>query len=145
MLTIAYYLLKVMICSGILYGYYLLALRNKAFHRWNRFYLLATMALSISIPLIKINISQKNIQPVPQVFRLLNAINSRNEFTGTQVVSLTLNKNNVDNAPFIINDSSEVNYPLLIMLVYSLIALVLLFGSKIIRVQSEFAFIKSLL
>ena len=50
------YLLKVIITSGILYGYYLIALRNKVFHSWNRFYLLATIALSILLPLIDLNI-----------------------------------------------------------------------------------------
>jgi N-acetylmuramoyl-L-alanine amidase len=55
MITLAWYLLKVIICSGILCGYYFIALRNKAFHRWNRFYLLATIAISLTIPLMKIN------------------------------------------------------------------------------------------
>ena len=58
MLTFAYYILKVIICSGILYGYYLIALRNKIFHRWNRFYLLAIVVISFTEPLIKINILQ---------------------------------------------------------------------------------------
>ncbi len=34
------YLAKVIICSGILYAYYHIALRNNRFHQWNRFYLL---------------------------------------------------------------------------------------------------------
>lgn len=50
------YLLKAIITSGILYGYYLIALRNKVFHSWNRFYLLATIGLSILLPLIDLNI-----------------------------------------------------------------------------------------
>ncbi len=60
MITFAWYLLKVIICSGILFGYYYIALRNKAFHRWNRFYLLATIVISLIVPVMKINIfSQK--------------------------------------------------------------------------------------
>jgi len=47
---------KMMVCSGILYGYYWLFLRNKKFHHYNRFYLLAATALSIPIPFIKIPI-----------------------------------------------------------------------------------------
>ena len=58
MITLAWYLLKVIICSGILCGYYFLALRNKAFHRWNRFYLLAAIVISLLIPIMKINIFQ---------------------------------------------------------------------------------------
>jgi TonB-dependent SusC/RagA subfamily outer membrane receptor len=60
MITLAWYLLKVTICSGILCGYYFLALRNKAFHRWNRFYLLAAVLISLIAPVIKINIFQNN-------------------------------------------------------------------------------------
>ena len=60
MITLAWYLLKVIICSGILCGYYFLALRNKAFHRWNRFYLLAAIIISLLAPVIKIDIFQNN-------------------------------------------------------------------------------------
>jgi len=55
MITLAWYLLKVIICSGILCGYYFIALRNKAFHRWNRFYLLATIVISLLVPVMKID------------------------------------------------------------------------------------------
>ncbi len=54
MLAILYYCLKVIICSGLLYGYYLLALRNNRFHQWNRFYLLAIVLISFTLPFIKI-------------------------------------------------------------------------------------------
>src|SRR6185312_16407735 len=60
MITLAWYLLKVIICSGILCSYYFLALRNKAFHRWNRFYLLAAVVISLVAPVIKIDIFQNN-------------------------------------------------------------------------------------
>ncbi|MEO9003180.1 MAG: N-acetylmuramoyl-L-alanine amidase, partial [Ginsengibacter sp.] len=56
MITLSWYLLKVIICSGILCGYYFLALRNKTFHRWNRFYILASIVLAVIVPLMKINI-----------------------------------------------------------------------------------------
>lgn len=52
------YLVKVILCSGILYGYYRMALRNKLFHQWNRFYLLISVFLSLLIPFITINISE---------------------------------------------------------------------------------------
>ncbi len=79
MLTFAYYLLKVIICSGILYGYYLLALRNKIFHRWNRFYLLTAVILSLAAPLIKINIWQNSQEPQTQVIHLLQVVNTSDE------------------------------------------------------------------
>ena len=80
MLPFAYYLLKVIICSGILYGYYLLVLRNKIFHRWNRFYLLAAVVLSLVVPLIKINIFQNGDKPETQVIHLLQVVSTGDEF-----------------------------------------------------------------
>ncbi len=55
MLPYAYYLLKVIICSAILMGYYWLMLRNKNFHGYNRFYLLGSVIISLLLPLIKID------------------------------------------------------------------------------------------
>jgi N-acetylmuramoyl-L-alanine amidase len=49
-----YYLLQVMTASALLYGYYYLALRNKKFHSYNRFYLLAAIIISILIPFLNI-------------------------------------------------------------------------------------------
>ncbi len=80
MLTSAYYLLKVVICSCILYGYYQLALRNKVFHRWNRFYLLAAVVLSLAAPLIKINIWQKAGEPKTQMIQVLQTVSTGDEF-----------------------------------------------------------------
>ncbi|WP_205514394.1 M56/M15 family metallopeptidase [Longitalea arenae] len=48
------YLGKVMLCSGILLGYYWLFLRNRRFHHYNRFYLQATLLLSVILPFIRI-------------------------------------------------------------------------------------------
>jgi TonB-dependent SusC/RagA subfamily outer membrane receptor len=58
MIAIAYYLLKVILCSGILFSYYHLVLRNKAFHQWNRFYLLGAVVVSLTVPLIKFTVEQ---------------------------------------------------------------------------------------
>src|SRR5690606_34374903 len=52
------YLLKMFLCSGILYGYYYVALRNNRFHHWNRYYLLLAPLLSLTLPLLQL--------PVPQ-------------------------------------------------------------------------------
>jgi TonB-dependent SusC/RagA subfamily outer membrane receptor len=49
-----YYLLQMIAASALLYGYYHLALRNKKFHRYNRFYLLAAVLISILIPFLNI-------------------------------------------------------------------------------------------
>ncbi|MHA8067540.1 TonB family protein [Aquirufa sp. ROCK2-A2] len=44
------YLAKSVLLSGIFYGYYLLVLRNKRFHTYNRFYLIISLILSFIIP-----------------------------------------------------------------------------------------------
>jgi TonB-dependent SusC/RagA subfamily outer membrane receptor len=49
------YLLKSMILSGIFFGYYTLFLKNTIYHAYNRFYLLASMALSLVIPFFKLS------------------------------------------------------------------------------------------
>jgi N-acetylmuramoyl-L-alanine amidase len=78
MIPIGIYLLKVTICSAILFMYYLAALRNKLFHSWNRFYLLAAVVLSITVPLIKITV-QKPDDAVIKVTRFIQVINGNPE------------------------------------------------------------------
>jgi len=83
MLSIFFYLLKVILCSGILLGYYWLALRNKVFHRYNRFYLLATVVLSLSLPLIRIPVWQQSEAPANQALVLIQAVNNGEDFIRT--------------------------------------------------------------
>lgn len=54
MKALLFYLLQVIIISGILYAYYHFALRNERFHKYNRFYLLTASVLSILIPFLNI-------------------------------------------------------------------------------------------
>ncbi|MEI6586507.1 MAG: M56 family metallopeptidase [Sediminibacterium sp.] len=53
MTSLLLYTLKLSMLSGIFVGYYWLALRNKRFHYFNRFYLLASLVLSLIIPIIR--------------------------------------------------------------------------------------------
>ncbi len=79
MITIAWYLLKIIVCSGILCGYYFLALRNKIFHRWNRFFLLASVVLALAVPLMKINIFQNPGAEKGTVVQMLQTISYGDE------------------------------------------------------------------
>ena len=54
MKSLLYYLIQVVVSSGILYGYYHFFLRNKKFHVYNRFYLLIAAMISIVIPFLNI-------------------------------------------------------------------------------------------
>jgi TonB-dependent SusC/RagA subfamily outer membrane receptor len=71
-----YYLLQVLVCSTVLMGYYLLVLRNKKFHQYNRFYLLGVALVSWIVPLIKIFWQQER-SGVRQV-DLLNVVATNN-------------------------------------------------------------------
>jgi N-acetylmuramoyl-L-alanine amidase len=51
---ISIYLLKVICISGLLFLYYQIALRNKQFHYYNRFYLLLTFGVSITLPFLQL-------------------------------------------------------------------------------------------
>jgi len=49
-----FYIAKTILISGFLAGYYLLFLRNRAFHQYNRFFLLSIPAFALLLPLINI-------------------------------------------------------------------------------------------
>jgi hypothetical protein len=49
------YILKTILISGIFFAYYWIALRDKKFHYYNRFYLLTASIMSLVIPLFKFN------------------------------------------------------------------------------------------
>lgn len=121
MLPYYWYLLKVIICSGILLGYYWLFLRNKLFHRYNRFYLLLAMGLSMLLPLIKINFWQQDLQ-TNSAIRVLQAVSDGDAYMNTVVLSSQ--KNNWD---------FETLYPILYWLVSLVFVLALLRTLYIIR------------
>lgn len=87
MTAFAEYLLKVMICSGILTGYYWLALRNKLFHSWNRFYLLAAVGISLLLPFIKISfVTDPQPENIP-AYTLLQTVTTNEVWFPEQTVT----------------------------------------------------------
>lgn len=79
MLTTLYYFAQVILCSGIMMGYYWLVLRDKKFHQYNRFYLLFAAAVAWIIPLIKIQWEPHPTSrlPVYELFYMVAENNSR--------------------------------------------------------------------
>ncbi len=75
MQPLAYFLLKMTCCSAILFGYYWFFLRNKRFHAYNRFYLLAAVGLSITLPLLKFNFFQQNDTANAGLIKMLQVVN----------------------------------------------------------------------
>ncbi len=59
------YLLKTVILSGIFFGYYSFFLKNTIYHAYNRFYLLASMALSLVIPFLNLSMFTVAEEEVP--------------------------------------------------------------------------------
>lgn len=55
------YIVKVLICSGVLYGYYELALKNSTLHRWNRVFLLLAPVFSLVLPLVQFPFVQQGM------------------------------------------------------------------------------------
>ena len=73
------YLLKSMIYSGIFFGYYTLFLKNTIYHSYNRYYLLASMALSVYFPLVSITfspISKEQLAATPALKYLMYGSNA---------------------------------------------------------------------
>ncbi len=80
MLPFLFYLLKSSICAAILFAYYWFFLRNKAFHAYNRFYLLAVAGLSPLLPLIKINFWETGAASKPTLVKMLQVVDSGDEY-----------------------------------------------------------------
>ena len=77
MAAILLVLLQIIVASGILYGYYHFFLRNKQFHQYNRFYLLAIVVISLLIPFLQIPIYFTSQETAPSmVMRTLETIYS---------------------------------------------------------------------
>jgi beta-lactamase regulating signal transducer with metallopeptidase domain len=75
-MTLLTYLLKVIVVSAIMYGYYRLFLRNKLFHHYNRYFLLSALVLSIVLPFIRITLLYQPENAVNDaVYRTVSVIN----------------------------------------------------------------------
>lgn len=71
--TIFLYFGKMILVSTVMSAYYLLFLRDKTFHHYNRFYLLGTMVLSLLLPLLKVEYF--TIETDSRILLLLNQFN----------------------------------------------------------------------
>jgi N-acetylmuramoyl-L-alanine amidase len=127
MIGFVYYLLKVMICSGLLFLYYHTALRNKLFHQWNRFYLLATIVLSLTIPCLEFNLWDNSKDIKVRNIQLLQAVYSADEY----VAEINTNKDVLS-----VEQWSVIAYSCVSVIVFILFILALLRIRSIIRSHS---------
>ena len=114
MIVFAFYLLKVCICSGILFFYYLLALRNKLFHQWNRFYLLIAVVLSLIVPIIQITISHELAENKSDTIQLLKVVESTNNYLDEITIS-SANSVSTDQMISIVYSITSVVFLLLLL------------------------------
>ena len=124
MLAFAYYLLKVIICSAVLFGYYWFFLRNKVFHAYNRFYLLVIVVLSIGLPLIKFNVFHNDTDK-PTVVKMLQVVASGDEYMDEIIIGAPTKSHLsfVDYLPFLYAIISAV---FLVMLAQMLVSIFIL-------------------
>lgn len=85
--TILLYVLKSIFISGIFLGYYWIALRNKSFNYYNRFYLLLSIACSIVIPFFNFNWFAIEKQHLPVSTETLDFISTQIVDKGSTTVS----------------------------------------------------------
>ncbi|WP_029293578.1 M56 family metallopeptidase [Chryseobacterium hispalense] len=88
--TVLLYLGKVIICSGVMFLYYKLSLKDKTFHHYNRFYLLSAMLISLLLPLVKVE--DFTIQVSNDIYKLIDTVqnfntkNATNDYTYIRVI-----------------------------------------------------------
>ena len=86
MIATLYYLLKVVLCSTLLYAYYWFILRDKQFHQYNRFYLMGISVISWLVPFIKIEIVKEQVIAAPKVLHFATAIAESNSSIEKEVI-----------------------------------------------------------
>jgi len=97
MLPLFIYILKAILVSGILLGYYWIGLRNTRFHYYNRFYLVGTVLLSLVLPLLDLqwfSFASPESAPVQQVVQFIyqseGIIPAQQGLTWDQILVLSL-------------------------------------------------------
>ena len=84
---IFYFMLKVILCSGVLFGYYHLFLRNKVYHAYNRYYLLGAVVLSLLVPTIKFDVYNSDEQAQLQPIQLLQVVNNSDAYVEEVIIT----------------------------------------------------------
>ncbi|UJF29641.1 hypothetical protein L0B70_12500 [Kaistella sp. 97-N-M2] len=73
---------KVVLGSGVMFLYYRLFLKDKTFHHYNRFYLLASVVISLLLPLLKVSYFTFEVNSdIYLLFNRLNGFNSSNNLS----------------------------------------------------------------
>ncbi|MBX9783751.1 MAG: N-acetylmuramoyl-L-alanine amidase [Chitinophagaceae bacterium] len=128
MIAAAEYLLKVMLCSAVFTGYYWLALRNKIFHQWNRFYLLGAVFLSLLIPVLNFTILQPPQEKPAVAYQLIESITTEEKWFEEQPV-LTVQKSSFFTAETLV----AAGYTIVCCIFWVMLLMALLTVFKLLR------------
>ncbi len=137
----AFYLLKVVLCSAVLFGYYYLFLRNKVYHAYNRFYLLATVVIAMLAPAINFNYLFMGGATPAKPIRLLQVVNSSDEYL--QEVILYSHRNFISLSQFLMLLYSVVSLALLFILVKVIVQIVQLLKTNSSKYINDVVFVES--
>lgn len=77
---------KMILCSAVMFAYYLLFLKDKTFHHYNRFYLLFSVVVSLVLPLIKV--SYFTIETNKNLYLLLSRFNQTQTQTNNYDITI---------------------------------------------------------
>ena len=77
---------KMILCSAVMFAYYLLFLKDKTFHHYNRFYLLSSVVVSLVLPLIKV--SYFTIETNKNLYLLLSRFNQNQTQTNNYDITI---------------------------------------------------------
>lgn len=77
---------KMILCSAVMFAYYLLFLKDKTFHHYNRFYLLFSVVVSLVLPLIKV--SYFTIETNKNLYLLLSRFNETQNQTNNYDITI---------------------------------------------------------
>lgn len=124
------YLIKVVLCSLVLLAYYFIALRNKKYHQFNRYYLLFCLIASWLIPILPFNFFVEQQHISTPIYNVL---------TYTNVPNLTLSNaymftSNTGNSFSITTIATAVFF---IISIYFLLLLIIAF-IKVLRIRKKY-------
>lgn len=119
MMVLFDYIGKMALVSGVLYAYYHWVLRDNRFHQWNRFYLLAAVFLSLTLPLFHISLARQTATDN----RLLSAVYA------------LLDQKGSGTAPVMLNPPTGINWQVVLISSYLCISalLMLLFCTRLLH------------
>ncbi|RYY66244.1 MAG: N-acetylmuramoyl-L-alanine amidase, partial [Chitinophagaceae bacterium] len=136
-----YYLLKVMLCSAVLFGYYHLFLRNKVYHAYNRFYLLAITGISLLAPLFNFNLLFSSGESVNKPLQLLQVVNSSDAYL--EEIVLYTQQNYLTTAQLIMLGYSMVSLLMLVFLVKVFVQILSILRNNSSRNLHDVVFVQS--